>query len=108
LEEEVGGLGFEGDVADFVDDEQRDPPESGELDLEPSLGVSVGEAGDPFGGVANATRWPAWQARMDSPMARWVLPVPGGPKNTTLARSAMKSRVPRCSTVSRLSERWWS
>jgi hypothetical protein len=50
LEEEVGGLGFEGDVADFVDDEQRDPPESGELDLEPFLGVSVGEAGDPFGG----------------------------------------------------------
>ena len=47
--------------------------------------------------VANATRWPAWQARMDRPMARWVLPVPGGPRNTTLARSAMKSRVPRCS-----------
>jgi hypothetical protein len=27
--------------------------------------------------VANATRWPARQARIETAIARWVLPVPG-------------------------------
>ena len=30
--------------------------------------------------MANATRCPAWQARIASPVARCVLPVPGGPE----------------------------
>ena len=68
LEEEVRGVGFEGDVADLVDDEERH----------------------------------ASEARIPMPVARWVLPVPGGPRNTMLDRSAMKSRVPRCATWSRL------
>ena len=29
------------------------------------------------------------------PVARWVLPVPGGPRKTTLSLAATKSRVPR-------------
>ena len=44
--------------------------------------------------VAKSTRWPAWQARIDSPMARWVLPVPGGPRNTTFSLASTKSRAP--------------
>jgi hypothetical protein len=34
LEEQVGGVGFEGDVSDFVDYEQGDPSQAGELCLE--------------------------------------------------------------------------
>ena len=50
LEEQVGGFGFEGDVADFVDDEQRVAAEAAELVVESAGGVGVGEAVDPFGG----------------------------------------------------------
>ena len=105
LEEQVGGFGFEGDVADLVDDEERVAAESAELVLEPAGVVGVGEPVDPLAAVANRTRWPAWQARIASPMARWVLPVPGGPRKTTLSRAATKSRVPRWAIRSRLSPR---
>ena len=50
LEEQVGGFGFEGDVADLVDDEQRVAAQPGELVLEAAGVVGVGEPGDPFGG----------------------------------------------------------
>src|SRR4051794_39205056 len=33
--------------------------------------------------VANWTRWPARQARIDSAIGKWVLPVPGGPSRIT-------------------------
>ena len=47
--------------------------------------------------VLKATRWPARQARIPSAIARWVLPVPGGPSRTTFSRPARKSSWPRCS-----------
>ena len=50
LEEQVRGLGFEGDVADLVDDQQRDPAELDQFVLEPAGVVGLGEAGDPLGG----------------------------------------------------------
>jgi hypothetical protein len=50
LEEQVGCLGLEGDVADFVDDEQRDAAELDQFILEPPGVVGVGELADPFGG----------------------------------------------------------
>ena len=64
LEEQVRGFGFEGDVADFVDDEQRVAAEADQFVLEPAGVVGVGEAVDPLAAVANSTRWPAWQARI--------------------------------------------
>src|SRR5919201_1475476 len=39
-------------------------------------------------------------------IARWVLPVPGGPSSTTLSFACRKSSWPRCSTTWRLTERW--
>jgi quercetin dioxygenase-like cupin family protein len=45
----------------------------------------------------------AWQARIASPIARWVLPVPGGPRNTTFSRAVTKSNVPRWAMVSQAS-----
>src|SRR5262245_61462752 len=50
LEEQVGRLGFERDVADLVDDQQGVAPESGEFGVDASGLVGFGEAGDPFGG----------------------------------------------------------
>jgi hypothetical protein len=46
----VSASGSKGDVADFVDDQQRVAAEPDELGLQPSGGVGVGEAGDPSGG----------------------------------------------------------
>ena len=42
------------------------------------------------------------------PVARWVLPVPGGPRKTTLSLAVTKSRVPRWAITSRLRPRAWS
>ena len=50
MEEQVGGFGFEGDVADFVDDQQRVTPEPDEFLLQLAGVVGVGEVGDPVGG----------------------------------------------------------
>ena len=49
-EHEVGGLGIERDVADLVDDEQRDEGQPAQLGLEAALAFGVAEAGDPLGG----------------------------------------------------------
>src|SRR5215204_7493831 len=48
-EHEVGGFGVKRDVADLVDDDQRDEPEAAQLGFEVALAFGVGEAGDPFG-----------------------------------------------------------
>jgi hypothetical protein len=50
LEEQVGGLGLEGDVANLVHDQQRIASEADELVLQPAACVGVGEPGDPLGG----------------------------------------------------------
>lgn len=42
---------------------------------------------------------------MASPIAKWVVPVPGGSRNTTSSRATTKSRVPRWAMVSRLRPR---
>jgi hypothetical protein len=49
LEEQVGGLGLEGDVADLVDDQQRDATEAGELVVQAALGMGLTETADPLG-----------------------------------------------------------
>ena len=48
LEEQVGGLGFERDVADLVDNQQRVAAEPDQLVLQASGVVGVGEPGDPL------------------------------------------------------------
>ena len=48
-EHEVGGLGVERDVADLVDDEQRDERQPPQLGVEAVLALGFGEPGDPFG-----------------------------------------------------------
>src|SRR5512133_2006745 len=50
LEEQVGRFGFEGDVADLIDHQQRVAAEPGQSGLQPSAGVGVGEPVDPLAG----------------------------------------------------------
>ena len=51
-EHQVRGLRIERDVADLVDDQQRDALQPGELVVEAALALGVGEQRDPFGGGA--------------------------------------------------------
>ena len=51
-EHQVRGLGVERDVADLVDDQQRDPLQPVELVVEAALALGVGQQRDPFGGGA--------------------------------------------------------
>ena len=109
LEEQVGGLGLEGDVADLVDDEQRVAAEPGELGLQPAGVVGVGEPGDPLGG-GGEQRPGARPGRpgSPSPMARWVLPV-RAVRGTPRCPSRRRSRgCPRWAITSRLRPRAWS
>jgi hypothetical protein len=46
------------------------------------------------------------QARIEIAIARWVLPVPGGPSSTTFCLECRKSSWPRCSTTAFFTERW--
>jgi len=54
LEEQVGRLGFERDIADFVDDQQRVAAQADQLGLQPPGVVGLGEAGHPLGGGGEA------------------------------------------------------
>ena len=109
LEEQVGGFGFEGDVADLVDDEQRVAAQADAARL------GAGRRGGPRrAGRPTRRRWRTGPGgrpgRRGSPrpVARWVLPVPGGPRKTTFSLAATKSRVPRWAIRSRLRPRAWS
>src|SRR5215472_18356129 len=50
LEEQVGGLGLERDVADLVDDQQRVAAEPDQFGLQSSAVVGLGQDADPVGG----------------------------------------------------------
>lgn len=50
LEEQVGRFGFEGDVPDLVDDDQRVPAHAAQLVLQAPVVVRCGEAVDPLAG----------------------------------------------------------
>ena len=88
LEEQVRGVLLEGQVADLVDDDQPVAAQPGRARAgsRPARWASVSRVTHSVA-VANRTRWPWWAAAMPRPVARWVLPVPGGPSSTTLRAS---------------------
>jgi hypothetical protein len=47
---------------DFVDDDERDSADAVSSACSLGVAVAVGEAGDPFSGGGETTRWPAWPA----------------------------------------------
>ena len=108
LEEQVGGLGFEGDVADLVDDQHWIAREPADLVLEPTGVVGGGEPVDPLAGGGEQHPVAALAGADREPAGEVGLAVPGGPSRTTLSLAATKSRVPRWAMVSRLRPRAWS
>jgi hypothetical protein len=70
LEEQVRRFGLERDVADLVDDQQRQPAELDELVLEPSGVVGLSETGDPFCGGGEQGAVPGLTGRIPSPIDR--------------------------------------
>ena len=85
LEEQVRRFGFERDVADFVDDEQRVAAEPDQFVLQPAGVVRGGEPVDPLRRGREQHPVPGLAGPDASPMARCVLPVPGGPRKTTFS-----------------------
>ena len=105
LEEQVRRFGFEGDVADLVDDEQRVAAEALEVVLQDAVVVGVGEPVDPFGGGGEGDAVPGVAGPDAQADGQVGLAGAGGPRNTTFCRAAMKSRVPRWAMRSRLRPR---
>ena len=105
-EHQVGGFGVERDVADLVDDEQRDERQARSSASRLPWRLASERRATHWVAVANCTRWPARHARIESAIARWVLPVPGGPSRITFSRACRKSSCPRCSITVFLTERW--
>jgi hypothetical protein len=91
-------LPFQWEEADLIDDQDVVGLDPAQLLLELVGVLGRFEAGDPFLAVAKATRWPRSQALSASAIARWVLPVPGGPKKQTFARFSIQAGCARCST----------
>jgi hypothetical protein len=87
LEEQIRGVLLEREVADLVDDDQPVAAQLDELLWEPACAVGVGEAVTQSVAVANRTRRSGLAAATPRAVARWVLPVPGGPRRTTLRAS---------------------
>lgn len=76
MEEEARGFGFEGDVADLADDQQRVAAHASELVLQPVVVVGGREAVDALGrgcaqdavaGLASADRDPGGQVGLADP-----------------------------------------
>jgi hypothetical protein len=105
-EEQVGGLALQGQVANFVDDEQVVALQPAQLGLELVAVLGGLELGDPLlrGGEGDAVA--ALAAFMARAIARWVLPVPGGPRKQTLARSSIQASWARWSTSGFSAEGW--
>lgn len=76
---EVGGLGSEWQVADFVDDDQPVVAQIGKLPWEVA-GVTQSVA------VTSWTLWRACAALTPRAVASWVLPVPGDGVSETCTR----------------------
>jgi hypothetical protein len=63
--------------------------------LKPAGVVGLGEPGDPLGGGGEVDPVPGLAGADGQSGREVVLPVPGGPRNTTLSLAATKSSVPR-------------
>jgi hypothetical protein len=105
LEEQVGRFGLEGDVADFIDDQQWVTAQPGELGLEPSVVVGLGEPVDPLAGGGEQHPVPGLAGADPQPDRQMGLPGAGGPRKITFSRAATKSTVPRWATWSRFRPR---
>lgn len=101
LEEQAGGGGVQGQVADLVDDQQPVAVQSAQLGGQGAAVVGGGEPVQPAGGAVEQDRVAGFAALIARLMARSVLPNPGGPSRTTFSLRGMKVVVARWAMVSR-------
>ena len=94
MEEQVGSFGLEGDLADLVDDQQRDTPQPGELVLEAADVVGVGEPGDPRCRAAQMRPSPPWDSRAATSRCRHAARNSSCVHDSARARSASRSTAP--------------
>ena len=80
-------------TADLINDQQRDPAERGELMLEPTVALGVGEPSDPLGRGREAHAMAGRQAQTANATARCVLPVPASSSRTTHCVDSLPERV---------------
>jgi hypothetical protein len=92
-EHQVGSLGVERDVADLVADQQRDPSSRRNSSSRRPWRWASARTATHSVAVRKSTRCPARQARVPKAIARWILPVPGGPSRITFSRAWRKSSL---------------
>ena len=89
LEEEVGALAVDRDVADLVDDEQLRLPQELEALVEAVVSEGLPRVAMRPAAVVKRVRTPCSQALSPRATARCVLPTPGGPRSRTLSPLSM-------------------
>ncbi len=105
-EKQRGGVGVEGDVADLVDDDERNAAESFEFFFEPAGASRFAESADPVLGRRERDAVAASRG-VNAERDRQVrLAGPGRTKKITFFASARKSSCARCAIVCCLTERW--
>lgn len=91
LKEQVAATGDDRQIADLVDDQQREPAEEPQALAQRALALGLGERGDEIG-ECGEVHAPASLDRLHAQRQRQVvLPVPGGPCRWTASRRSMKS-----------------
>jgi hypothetical protein len=105
LEDQVGGLGLERDVADLVDDQQWVAAERDQLVLELADVVGFGESGHPLAGDGELDPVPGLAGADRDPGGQVGLAGSGWAEEDTFSFAATKPKVPRCAIRSRLRPR---
>ena len=99
-------MGIERDVADLVDDQQRDPLQPGEFVIEAALALGVGEQRDPFGGGPERDALAGQAGANPQRDAQVGLAGAGRAEQDDVLLAGRKSSWPRCWISVFLTERW--
>src|SRR5258708_4230162 len=95
LEEQVGGLGLERDVADLIDDQDGIAAQPDQLGLQPSGVVGLGEPGDPSGGGGERDPVPGAAGAARGAGGGVRLACPGGAQDPRVVAGGDKARGAR-------------
>jgi hypothetical protein len=95
LKKQVGRFSLDGNVSDFIDDKKSVAPQLGQQFWQfPRSCAWVSFCTQPAA-VSNKTLQPCLAAITPNPIAKWVLPVSGGPRKMTLLAWLIHAEVSR-------------
>ena len=80
LEEQVATAGYDREIADLIDDQERWPAVEPEPLAQGAFTFCFRQSADQVGKRNDDTLFPALTASSPSALARWLLPVPCGPR----------------------------